>query len=213
VKTKFQRRSGDPFTFLGNTIVTMATLAFTHDLTKAIGGAFGGDDSLIFYHKNAIIVDQSKHLAEIFNLSAKIENFPEAPMFSSKFLVYAEGYYRFIPDPIKVITRLGVDDLYCGEHVKEFARSFANTNQSYLNAEVRRKVAVMAEKRYARFRTKCTKLWQMSEFIGYLVANPRAIEELFSAEHKIWKRKLPKAMKDKLYKAARSMDYTITDMY
>lgn len=49
VRTGFQRRSGDILTLIGNTLITMVSLCFTHDyLNNAIGGVFVGDDCLTF---------------------------------------------------------------------------------------------------------------------------------------------------------------------
>lgn len=62
IKTLFQRRSGDVCTFIGNTVVTMASLSHCYDLTNSHGGMFGGDDSLVLLNKNTEIYDQSKQI-------------------------------------------------------------------------------------------------------------------------------------------------------
>eukprot|EP00919_Chromeraceae_sp_WS-2016_P060256 GHVR01143083.1.p1 GENE.GHVR01143083.1~~GHVR01143083.1.p1 ORF type:complete len:151 (-),score=4.01 GHVR01143083.1:607-1059(-) len=67
VKTKFQRKSGDVSTFIGNTITSMACLAFVYDLKKAICGIFAGDDSLIHLLPHLTVSDKSELFAVQFN--------------------------------------------------------------------------------------------------------------------------------------------------
>lgn len=59
INIDYQWKSGDVFTFLGNTIVAMLALAVTYPLGTAYGGVFGGDDSLVFFPKGIILYDLS----------------------------------------------------------------------------------------------------------------------------------------------------------
>lgn len=55
--TDYQRKSGDVFTFIGNTLVSMIIICNSYDLSKSYGGIFGGDDSLIMMPQSEIIFD------------------------------------------------------------------------------------------------------------------------------------------------------------
>lgn len=90
MRTDFQRRSGDVMTFIGNTIITMVALAYTNPYDKAIGGVFGGDDSLVFFDTDVIVPDSSQRIANVFNLTAKIE-IADSMYFASKFVLVVAG--------------------------------------------------------------------------------------------------------------------------
>lgn len=85
----------------------MASLAYTHDYQSAIGGFFGGDDSLVFFREEANVPDASDKLSKIFNLTAKIQANFKSMYFSSKFLIKADKRWIFIPDPVKTAVKLG----------------------------------------------------------------------------------------------------------
>ncbi|BBZ90076.1 polyprotein [Brown algae RNA virus 1] len=196
VLTEYQRRSGDVLTFLGNTIVTMMTLAFVYNLAEAYGGIFGGDDSLIFLPPTALIPDQAPQLAALFNLTAKIENFAEAPYFASRFLVYANGRYAFVPDPIKMLTRLGRRDLYCIEHIDHYLISYSDNMGCYLNSDVRHQVSHMARIRYAHLSDHmATDLGPLVDFLGSLVNNKSKMRTLFTGTARQLNRRLPAAIR------------------
>lgn len=68
LKVNYQRKSGDVFTFTGNTIVSMIALSNAYQLEKALVGIFGGDDSLVLFDRTEEIFDQSQMIAQEFNL-------------------------------------------------------------------------------------------------------------------------------------------------
>ena len=90
IETIGQQKSGDASTFIGNTIVTMASLASAYDLSHALCGAFGCDDSLVLFPEAFDLTDQSMRIMRMFNLVAKIEIYSNSIYFSSKFLIYAD---------------------------------------------------------------------------------------------------------------------------
>lgn len=166
IKTKYQRKSGDVMTFLGNSIVTMAVLAYTHNYIEAFGGIFGGDDALIFLKASANVTDQSRHIAEMFNLTSKIEIFPDAMYFSSKFLINTQGTWQFVPDPMKAVLKLGKRDFYCLEHIKLYHESFKDAYKSYQNITTRRLLSEVALKRYKKkFKNSINSLRNLIEFL------------------------------------------------
>jgi len=153
VKTRvdYQRRSGDVFTFVGNTIVAMCCIAWSYKdvVRKAAGGVFGGDDSLVVFPATVSIKDNTQVISDIFNLVAKIEHFPDCPVFSSRFLLNLSGRWMFVPDPLKAIVKLGRDDLYNYEHVEYYYISFCDNFKCFRDERVVNDVSKMLTLRYA----------------------------------------------------------------
>ena len=198
-RTKYQRRSGDVLTFIGNTILLMAALAYTHDYKSAIGGIFGCDDSIVFLNKNHAIVDKSQQIADVFNLIAKLDNFATAPYFSGKFLIYSDGNYYLIPDPVKIITRLGRSDCYCKEHAELAWMSFSDNYKCYRDLDIRTNVCIAAANRYNKVsKTKINDLTGFGDFICNLVVNKQNFIKLFNGPSDILNRPLPKAIKEEI---------------
>nr|WIW80069.1 RNA-dependent RNA polymerase [Cucumber mosaic virus] len=101
----FQRRTGDAFTYFGNTIVTMAEFAWCYDTDQFDRLLFSGDDSLAF-SKLPPVGDPSK-FTTLFNMEAKVME-PAVPYICSKFLLSDEFGNTFsVPDPLREIQRLG----------------------------------------------------------------------------------------------------------
>ncbi|QYF50041.1 MAG: RNA-dependent RNA polymerase [Sichuan bromovirus] len=101
----FQRRTGDAFTYFGNTLVTMAEFAWCYDVSQFEKAIFSGDDSLAF-SRHAPVGDPSK-FTTMFNMEAKVME-PAVPYICSKFLLTDEFGNTFsVPDPLRELQRLG----------------------------------------------------------------------------------------------------------
>ncbi|BAC10646.1 2a protein [Spring beauty latent virus] len=99
----FQRRTGDAFTYFGNTLVTMAMIAYTVDLSEATA-IFSGDDSLIISDKKLEL--DTEVFSSLFNMEIKVMD-PSVPYICSKFLVETEnGNLVSIPDPLRELQRM-----------------------------------------------------------------------------------------------------------
>ncbi|APG77660.1 RdRp [Hubei virga-like virus 17] len=129
-RVEYQRKSGDAATFFGNTIVLMAILATVYDLTDAYG-MFAGDDSLLF--SDVKFNYGYKELAEMFNLESKLLVF-NWPYFCSKFLLNVGGKWKVVPDPLKLVTKLGRFDLVDFEHRKEYKISYGDLSKIFGDA-------------------------------------------------------------------------------
>jgi hypothetical protein len=207
IKTLFQRKSGDVFTFIGNTVTTMLVLAFCYDLSKALMGAFGGDDSLIAFSDDTIIFDQSKQIQETFNLEAKIEIFPGSHYFSSKFLIQSAGCWMMVPDPIKLIAKLGRDDLYCREHVEEYYISFCDNYKYFKCALIRNQLATMIVDRYSKkLNVKTADAHVLVDFLATLLNYKQDFLNLYQGPNHLLRRKLRKDLRDKLRKRELILD-------
>lgn len=114
----YQRKSGDASTFLGNTIVLMSVLCYVYDMKSVRLGMFAGDDSL-FLTEESNLEDRSQELATNFNLEAKLLKY-DNHYFCSKFLIDLGEVWAFIPDPLKIVAKLGRRDMVNDEHVHEY---------------------------------------------------------------------------------------------
>jgi hypothetical protein len=214
IETLFQRKSGDVFTFMGNTCTGMLALAFVYDLSEVYYAIFGGDDSLIVADPNQIVPDRSKVIAEIFNLDAKLDNFPGGHYFSSRFLLFVRNTWLFVPDPMKAIFKLGRDDMYCKEHIEEYHRSFADNYKLYKCALVRREVSKAAAIRYNRyFINRDVDISAFAEFIASLVIDKDKFTSLYSGPKHLWERKLLPNIRDEFRKREMLVEEFIEEMF
>nr|WRY74323.1 2a protein [Peanut stunt virus] len=122
----FQRRTGDAFTYFGNTLVTMALFSWCYDTDQFDRLLFSGDDSLAFSLKP--IVGNPDLFTSLFNMEAKNME-PPVPYICSKFLLTDElGHTFSVPDPLRELQRLGTkkipdddsDDSFLRAHFMSF---------------------------------------------------------------------------------------------
>nr|AFG28423.1 2a protein [Peanut stunt virus] len=122
----FQRRTGDAFTYFGNTLVTMALFSWCYDTDQFDRMLFSGDDSLAF--SQVPIEGKSDWFTSLFNMEAKNMD-PPTPYICSKFLLTDElGNTFSVPDPLRELQRLGtkkipdggLDESYLKAHFMSF---------------------------------------------------------------------------------------------
>nr|UZP17318.1 RNA-dependent RNA polymerase [Peanut stunt virus] len=122
----FQRRTGDAFTYFGNTLVTMALFSWCYDTDQFDRMLFSGDDSLAFSLNP--IEGKSDWFTSLFNMEAKNMD-PPTPYICSKFLLTDElGNTFSVPDPLRELQRLGtkkipdggLDEAYLKAHYMSF---------------------------------------------------------------------------------------------
>lgn len=143
VKTKvnYQRKSGDPATLLGNTLVSMGMIALTYDFQY---GLFVGDDVSLF---GVDYVDRNSYITSIFGMESKVfESY--SSYFCSKFLLFIEDSVYFIPDPIKLLVKLGRHDLRNLDHVEEYRISTLDLIKGYADPVVAYHLAASVADRY-----------------------------------------------------------------
>lgn len=200
MKVKYQRRSGDIFTFIGNTLVLMVILSFVYDLNdkNCKGGIFGGDDSLILFSSTNLLLDKTDNISALFNIVAKIEKHFDCAKFASKFEIYVEGAYMFVRDPIKSIIRLGRHDMFCKQHVKEYYVSFCDGHKELKNLHVREELAKATYNRYMH-KFKIANYYAVVTIINFLTSllyDEQKFMNLYQAPKAIWERKLPEYLKE-----------------
>lgn len=125
-----QRKSGDAATFFGNTVVLMTVLMTVYRMEDCELAMFAGDDSIIF--SKELYEDKTNELAYIFNLESKLFHFQNF-YFCSKFIIFTEFSTYVIPDPVKLMIKLGRHDIRNFEHLKEYVISLRDLTQCYSN--------------------------------------------------------------------------------
>ncbi|MEN2499586.1 MAG: hypothetical protein MHMPM18_003788 [Marteilia pararefringens] len=187
----FQRKSGDASTFCGNTLLTMAALASAYPVHKAMGGAFGGDDSVIFFPTNVDVEDRSQYIMNVFNLFTKIEVFENSIYFASKFFINVHGAWWAVPDPIKNAVRIGRHDMFCREHVVECERSLRDNLQYLCDEGVRQALAIAVSDRYAKKLMSTSEVLTVINFLACIVYGYLDLSQLYEGSEDLWARPLP----------------------
>lgn len=140
-RVNYQRKSGDPVTLLGNTIVSMAMITLLYDFEYA---AFVGDDVSLF---GVDIVDRNMYFTSIFGMESKVFAY-NCSYFCSKFLLFLNHKVYFIPDPVKLLVKLGRHDLRNTEHVEEYRTSTIDLIRHYVDPVVVHYLALAVAERY-----------------------------------------------------------------
>nr|BBV14745.1 replicase [Barley aphid RNA virus 1] len=136
----FQRKSGDASTFLFNTTFAMAVIANEIPL-----------DSLHSYDLNSFRKKNISIFPLLYNLEVKIFSF-KCAYFCSKFLFFSTYHqkYFFIPDPLKLLVKLGRTDLVNEQHVECYRISLADSvSVGYDDYTVSSLLSVAANERYS----------------------------------------------------------------
>lgn len=171
----YQRKSGDASTFFGNTVFLMALMASLYDLNKVDFGCFAGDDSLLVGGPD-LIYDYSSQCADLFNLESKFLRCYTYKAFCSKFLLKIDREVMFVPDPVKLLTKLGRHDIVNPQHLEEFRVSMVDITSQYGDARVCYELAKAVSDRYHI--TVDTS--PMIESLYLLFQDPKLLREFFA---------------------------------
>lgn len=142
---KYQRKSGTASTFFGNTLITMIVLAMVYNMSEVVHGLIAGDDSLLYSH--ADFADRTLFMAQMYNLEAKVLRY-EFSYFCSKFLLYDNENLYFVPDPVKLVSKLGRKDLKNFDHVEDYRISLLVLTNVYNNPVVSDLLSDAVNERY-----------------------------------------------------------------
>jgi len=141
----YQRKSGDAFTLIGNTMFNMAACSLAYNLRLARLMCFAGDDSMII--GGDVAGDASAIFSQALNLEVKIFRYTST-LFCSKFLVPIQGGWEFVPDPLKVVIKLGRHDIVNEKHLEEYRRSMLDLTQRFAIPEVHEAISKGLLERY-----------------------------------------------------------------
>lgn len=121
----FQRKSGDPSTWILNTVQILVMIVNVLDMSQwdsvLLILASGDDSEIISTDKLRI---NQKRFADVFNYEVKIYDKYRSIYFCSKFIVFdTAGDVYIIPDLFKMIKKLGRHDLKNKEHLVSYRKS------------------------------------------------------------------------------------------
>lgn len=123
-----QMKSGTAPTFIFNTLKCMAISACAYPLDDALIALFAGDDSYYLFPSDVIKkekTDVSSFLSKLLNLEVKIFNYVYS-YFCSKFLLLGKNTWYIVPDPVKLLNKLGRLDVMDFDHLEEYRISTAD---------------------------------------------------------------------------------------
>lgn len=125
---KFQRKSGDAATFFGNTLVLMGILATLFDFSQIQLSLFAGDDSLLI--DDDFNEDKNYLCGNLFNMESKFYFFTYS-YFCSKFLLNIYNEWRFLTDPMKLLSKLGRKAVINFSHLEQYRISLNDLLKGY----------------------------------------------------------------------------------
>lgn len=150
-----QRKSGASNTWIGNSVVTLGILAMYYDVSKFQALFVSGDDSLIFS------ADEIANYAEDICLELGFETkflTPSVPYFCSKFLVFTGDKCVFVPDPYKLLVKLGASrEEVSDEELFEVFVSFRDLTKEFGDERVLNTLSELVHLKY-EFESGNTKL-------------------------------------------------------
>lgn len=171
-----QRKSGASNTWIGNSIVTLGILAMFYNLEKFKGVFISGDDSLLF--SDAPIANHAEEICSELGFETKFLN-PSVPYFCSKFLVILSNKTYFVPDPYKLLVKLGaIRDEVEDEDLFEVFTSFRDLTKDLVDERVLVVLALMVNAKYGlesgnTFLALCTIHCLRANFSSFAKIYPR----------------------------------------
>lgn len=173
----FQRKSGDPSTWLFNTANLIMAVNSLYDLKKCYMCLFSGDDSLILYQ--GTMPDLTEECSRFFNFQSKFFFGYKYYSFCSKFLFYENNSWHMVPDLIKFIAKLGRQDLMNKYHVELYRISCVDLLKEYNKSVVQIKLADCINDRYG---TNFNDFGFLLNQLQRIVRVPRHFRSLFYHE-------------------------------
>ncbi|AAW32893.1 polymerase, partial [Mint virus 1] len=145
---KNQRRSGASNTWIGNSVVTLGVLSMYYRVDELSALFVSGDDSLMYSrspirnHAEAICIEtgfETKFLS------------PSVPYFCSKFVVHCGHKTYFVPDPFKLMVKLGaVRNELTDKDLFEVFTSFRDLTKDFDDERVLVKLNYLLESKYGK---------------------------------------------------------------
>lgn len=142
-----QRKSGDPWTYSGNTFYLMAILnklyakSYTYMMVS-------GDDSLIFGDFDE---ERSKYICDVmsrdYNLDVKMVK-ADSLYFCSRFMLIVHDRVYLVPDPVKFLVKIGKKDVRDYGHLEDIRISLCDQIESYQYVEIQLEMERVIHDRY-----------------------------------------------------------------
>lgn len=176
----YQRKSGDVTTFIGNTLVNMVVLADSLPIDKAYFSMFGGDDSLIGFPKEDLpnLIDPCYRVASVWNFQCKLFQF-NLPSFCGKVLLRDNLGWVLVPDPLKLITKLGATKALNEKELEEVRISYWDNYKGLDNFRV---IQLLREYLIERYKVTVDPTIALCSLVKFL-KSPEAFKTLFFVEN------------------------------
>ncbi|DAZ91132.1 TPA_asm: 320 kDa protein [Triticum polonicum closterovirus] len=141
-----QRRSGASNTWIGNSLVTLGILAMYYRVSDLSALYISGDDSLMY--STEPIPSHAEQICFEMGFDTKFLS-PSVPYFCSKFVVQANFKTFFVPDPYKLLVKLGTGRKEVSdEELFEVFTSFRDLTKDFGDERVVEKLVELVEKKY-----------------------------------------------------------------
>lgn len=160
----YQQKSGNCDTYGSNTWSAALALLETMPLEKAKFMIFGGDDSLLLFPKEVCVEDPCRRLASLWNFDCKLFDFKHN-MFCGKFLLKIGEKWKFAPDPMKLITKLGRKDIINGELLSEIFVSIGDNYKCYRDYRILEQLAPALQERYRTMEDPMAALIALKKYV------------------------------------------------
>lgn len=160
----YQRRSGDASTFFGNTLVNHAVAMAIYADYELLGGVFAGDDNHL-WGLNTLRDNVAPIYSDIFNFEAKTLTHFHTSYFCGKFILASVDGFTIVPDPIKLLMKLGRRDLRNWDHVAQYQVSCKDNMKPLLNAFIYRQLSEAISERYNSSITEFSGLFHSINFV------------------------------------------------
>jgi hypothetical protein len=187
----YQRRSGDALTWLGNTLVLLVIMAYLYPIEKAFLVLLSGDDNVTAFHPDVEIKDESKTAAAELNMEIKTLSLSDSMYFCSRYIVLTSKGWMTVGDPVKIVCRMGRNDLQGTEHIQEIHNSYSSLYYSLRDGEVRVAVEKAALARIEfMFTRKLLSLRHIMNAATWIVSDVNYMKTLFTGTKSEWDLKL-----------------------
>lgn len=142
-----QRRSGASNTWIGNSLVTLGILAMYYKVGDLAALYVSGDDSLMY--STEPIPNHAEEICFEMGFDTKFMS-PSVPYFCSKFVVQAGFKTFFVPDPYKLLVKLGASrSEISAVELFEIFTSFRDLTKDLGDERVIERLVGLVERKYS----------------------------------------------------------------
>lgn len=142
-----QRRSGASNTWIGNSLVTLGILAMYYRVSDLSALYISGDDSLMY--STEPIPNHAEEICFEMGFDTKFLS-PSVPYFCSKFVVQAGFKTFFVPDPYKLLVKLGASRAEVDpKELFEVFTSFRDLTKDFGDERVVERLVDLVERKYS----------------------------------------------------------------
>nr|QOE55610.1 RNA-dependent RNA polymerase [Closteroviridae sp.]UVT34982.1 protein 1b [peony leafroll-associated virus] len=140
-----QRRSGGANTWLGNTLVLLTLLSVLIGEREFDLALCSGDDSLIFFKEPLTL--ETMEISATLGFDVKLFE-QSVPYFCSKYFVQTPDRLHFVPDPFKLLYKLGVERDFNEDLLHEVFTSFTDMTKSFFHEGVISELVKLDARKY-----------------------------------------------------------------